>query len=59
MTNAVDTNSAPIEEPMPTLNWPPEAFDNTSGEEDSLLGMGATSISMMNKSGKLKTFAKN
>ncbi|OXU30332.1 hypothetical protein TSAR_012971 [Trichomalopsis sarcophagae] len=50
VTNTVDTNSAPIEEPIPTLSWPPEAFDNTSGEEDSLLGIGSTSISMMNKS---------
>lgn len=51
VTNAVDASSAPIEEPIPTLNWPPEAFDNTSGEEDSLLSIGTASISMMNKSG--------
>ncbi|XP_015437397.1 PREDICTED: E3 ubiquitin-protein ligase UBR5 isoform X2 [Dufourea novaeangliae] len=51
VTNAVDGASAPIEEPIPTLSWPPEAFDNTSGEEDSLLSIGAASISMMNKSG--------
>ncbi|KAG7207185.1 hypothetical protein KM043_008872 [Ampulex compressa] len=50
VTNAVDGTSAPIEEPIPTLSWPPEAFDNTSGEEDSLLSIGAASISMMNKS---------
>ncbi|XP_011879183.1 PREDICTED: E3 ubiquitin-protein ligase UBR5 isoform X1 [Vollenhovia emeryi] len=49
LSNTVDT-SAPIEEPIPTLSWPPEAFDNTSGEEDSLLSIGAASISMMNKS---------
>lgn len=52
VTNTVDASSAPIEEPIPTLSWPPEAFDNTSGEEDSLLGIGASSISMMNKSSK-------
>lgn len=49
--NTVDAASAPIEEPIPTLSWPPEAFDNTSGEEDSLLSIGAASITMMNKSG--------
>ncbi|XP_066593371.1 E3 ubiquitin-protein ligase UBR5-like isoform X2 [Prorops nasuta] len=48
-TNAVDGTSAPIEEPIPTLSWPPEAFDNTSGEEDSLLSIGAASVSMTNK----------
>ena len=53
VSNAVDATSAPIEEPIPTLNWPPEAFDNTSGEEDSLLSIGTASISMMNKSGSL------
>ena len=51
VSNAVDANSAPIEEPIPTLSWPPEAFDNTSGEEDSLLGIGVTSMSAINKSG--------
>lgn len=51
VANTVDGNTAPIEEPIPTLSWPPEAFDNTSGEEDSLLSIGAASISMMNKSG--------
>ncbi|XP_012151178.2 E3 ubiquitin-protein ligase hyd isoform X2 [Megachile rotundata] len=52
VSNTVDGPSAPIEEPIPTLSWPPEAFDNTSGEEDSLLSIGAASISMMNKSGE-------
>lgn len=52
VSNTVDGTSAPIEEPIPTLSWPPEAFDNTSGEEDSLLSIGAASISMMNKSSK-------
>ena len=52
VSNTVDGPSAPIEEPIPTLSWPPEAFDNTSGEEDSLLSIGTASISMMNKSGK-------
>ncbi|XP_012274394.1 E3 ubiquitin-protein ligase UBR5 isoform X2 [Orussus abietinus] len=49
--NTVDGNSAPIEEPIPALSWPSEAFDNTSGEEDSLLSIGAASISMMTKTG--------
>lgn len=57
VSNTVDGASAPIEEPIPTLSWPPEAFDNTSGEEDSLLSIGAASISMMNKSGELCQFA--
>lgn len=52
VANTVDGTSAPIEEPIPTLSWPPEAFDNTSGEEDSLLSIGASSMSVMNKSGK-------
>ncbi|XP_015109390.1 E3 ubiquitin-protein ligase UBR5 isoform X1 [Diachasma alloeum] len=47
-TCQVDGNSTPIEEPIPPLSWPPE-LDNTSGEEDSLLSIGAASISMMNK----------
>jgi len=51
LVSNTDGTSAPIEEPIPTLSWPPEAFDNTSGEEDSLLSIGAASISMMNKSG--------
>ncbi|XP_068992895.1 E3 ubiquitin-protein ligase UBR5 isoform X2 [Neodiprion pinetum] len=55
VVNTVDGNTAPIEEPIPTLSWPPEAFDNTSGEEDSLLSIGAASISMMNKSGASST----
>ncbi|XP_058797650.1 E3 ubiquitin-protein ligase hyd isoform X2 [Phymastichus coffea] len=59
VTNTVDASSAPIEEPIPTLSWPPEAFDNTSGEEDSLLGIGASSISMMNKSGSFVGSAAN
>ncbi|CAG2059005.1 unnamed protein product [Timema podura] len=33
----------PGEEPIPTLSWPPETFDPTSGDEDSLMGLGASS----------------
>lgn len=34
---------APLhEEPIPTLSWPPESFDPTSGDEDSLMGLGAS-----------------
>lgn len=29
------------EEQIPTLSWPPESFDPTSGDEDSLMGLGA------------------
>ncbi|XP_043283698.1 E3 ubiquitin-protein ligase UBR5 isoform X2 [Venturia canescens] len=50
MTGAVDGSVTPMEEPIAPLSWPPE-LDNTSGEEDSLLSIGAASISMMNKSG--------
>lgn len=33
---------APLhEEQIPTLSWPPESFDTTSGDEDSLMGLGA------------------
>ncbi|XP_014208162.1 E3 ubiquitin-protein ligase UBR5 isoform X2 [Copidosoma floridanum] len=56
VSNTVDANAAPMEEPIPTLNWPSEAFDNTSGEEDSLLGIGASSISMMNRSTTNNTY---
>lgn len=27
------------EEALPTLSWPPETFDATSGDEDSLMGL--------------------
>lgn len=27
------------EEPIPTISWPPETFDATSGDEDSLTGL--------------------
>ncbi|KAG8228758.1 hypothetical protein J437_LFUL008199 [Ladona fulva] len=32
----------PSDEAIPTLSWPPEAFDPTSGDEDSLMGLAAT-----------------
>lgn len=31
------------EEPIPTHSWPPESFEVTSGDEDSLMGLGGTS----------------
>ncbi|XP_067014137.2 E3 ubiquitin-protein ligase UBR5 isoform X4 [Anabrus simplex] len=31
------------EEAIPTLSWPPETFDPTSGDEDSLMGLAASS----------------
>ena len=31
------------DEAIPTLSWPPETFDPTSGDEDSLMGLGASS----------------
>ncbi|KAK7870183.1 hypothetical protein R5R35_012737 [Gryllus longicercus] len=43
---AVDSGSGhqPLgDEPIPTLSWPPESFDPTSGDEDSLMGLGGPS----------------
>lgn len=31
------------EEPIPTHSWPPESFEVTSGDEDSLMGLGGSS----------------
>lgn len=44
---AVDSSAhQPIpDEPIPTLSWPPETFDPTSGDEDSLMGLGASNTS--------------
>lgn len=30
------------EEALPTHSWPPESFEVTSGDEDSLMGLGGT-----------------
>lgn len=30
------------EEPIPTHHWPPESFEVTSGDEDSLMGLGSS-----------------
>lgn len=30
------------EEPIPTHTWPPENFDVTSGDEDSLMSLGSS-----------------
>ncbi|CAH1099387.1 unnamed protein product, partial [Psylliodes chrysocephalus] len=30
------------EEPIPTPSWPPETFDGTSGDEDSLMSLGSS-----------------
>lgn len=30
------------EEPIPTHSWPPESFEVTSGDEDSLMGLGGS-----------------
>jgi E3 ubiquitin-protein ligase EDD1 len=42
---AVDGGTHPplAEEAITTLSWPPETFDPTSGDEDSLMGLGASS----------------
>ncbi|XP_022901003.2 E3 ubiquitin-protein ligase hyd isoform X2 [Onthophagus taurus] len=36
------------EEPIPTHSWPPESFDVTSGDEDSLMGLGSSSANKTN-----------
>lgn len=48
--SASNVDNAPVgpplhEEPIPTLSWPPESFDPTSGDEDSLMGLGAGATS--------------
>ncbi|XP_044743814.1 E3 ubiquitin-protein ligase UBR5 isoform X2 [Chrysoperla carnea] len=43
VANRSSSDNAPSnlpEEPIPTLSWPPENFDPTSGDEDSLMGLG-------------------
>lgn len=35
---AVPTSNLVTDEPIPTLSWPPDNFDPTSGDEDSLMG---------------------
>lgn len=41
-SNSVDQQGFVQEEPIPTHSWPPESFDVTSGDEDSLMGLGAS-----------------
>ncbi|CAH0557316.1 unnamed protein product [Brassicogethes aeneus] len=36
------------EEPLPNHNWPPESFDVTSGDEDSLMGLGSSAANKGN-----------
>ena len=40
--NSADQHSFVQEEPIPTHSWPPESFDVTSGDEDSLMGLGSS-----------------
>ncbi|XP_063230682.1 E3 ubiquitin-protein ligase UBR5 isoform X3 [Bacillus rossius redtenbacheri] len=37
------SHQAAAEEPIPTISWPPETYDPASGDEDSLMGLGASS----------------
>ncbi|KAJ8888556.1 hypothetical protein PR048_008047 [Dryococelus australis] len=37
------THQATTDESIPTISWPPETFDPASGDEDSLMGLGASS----------------
>lgn len=41
-----DASNDITEEPVPTLSWPPEAYDSTSGDDDIL------SMSSGHKSGR-------
>lgn len=38
-TNSADQHGFVQEEPIPTHTWPPESYDVTSGDEDSLMGL--------------------
>lgn len=42
-SNSADQHGFVQEEPIPTHSWPPETFDVTSGDEDSLMGLGSSS----------------
>lgn len=41
-SNSIDQQGFVQEEPIPTHSWPPETFDVTSGDEDSLMGLGSS-----------------
>lgn len=41
-SNSTDQHGFVQEEPIPTHSWPPESFDVTSGDEDSLMGLGSS-----------------
>lgn len=38
-SNSADQHGFVQEEPIPTHTWPPESYDVTSGDEDSLMGL--------------------
>lgn len=44
-SNSADQHGFVQEEPIPTHSWPPETFDATSGDEDSLMGLGSSAAS--------------
>jgi E3 ubiquitin-protein ligase EDD1 len=41
-SNPADQHSFVQEEQLPTHSWAPESFDVTSGDEDSLMGLGSS-----------------
>ncbi|XP_017768727.1 PREDICTED: E3 ubiquitin-protein ligase UBR5 isoform X3 [Nicrophorus vespilloides] len=41
-SNSGDQHGFVQEEPIPTHSWPPETFEVTSGDEDSLMGLGGS-----------------
>lgn len=47
-SNSADQHGFVQEEPIPTHSWPPESFEVTSGDEDSLMGLGSSAA---NKTG--------
>ncbi|RZC39465.1 E3 ubiquitin-protein ligase hyd, partial [Asbolus verrucosus] len=47
-SNSADQHSFVQEEPIPTHSWPPESFDVTSGDEDSLMGLGSSATNKGN-----------
>ena len=47
-SNSGDQHPFVQEESIPTHAWPPETFDVTSGDEDSLMGLGGSMVTKTN-----------
>lgn len=44
ISNSADQHGFVQEEPIPTHSWPPETYDVTSGDEDSLMGLSNSNV---------------